>query len=168
MSETEMPEASVIALRARRLKRWLTILIVAVALMLPLEALGSARASGSVGFADMASVFARQLLVAVPAVVYLVALWSIRRALASISIGAPFAPAVAQALGRVGWLLLLGSLLAIFVMPNIYRLLDGGYPRLIEFDITNIVIGGLGISLTLFSKLFESAGAMQRELEDIF
>lgn len=155
---------------AARMRRWLTLMLGVAALLLLTERLGYAGAYRAVppAFPALASAFARQIVFATPAILYLVALWQLRRAAASAARGAPFAPLAAAAVLRVGWLLIGGALTAILLMPPAHRLLGEHYPRLIDYDLANIILAALGLGLIFIARLIRRAATVQGELDQMF
>lgn len=164
-----MDDIGDLSLKAARFQRWLSVATVIVALFLILECMSDAGF-----FADTAAIgdsiprLALELVYAIPAMVYLAALWRIRATFASVAQGALFAPIVAKTLRQVGFMVTVGAGITILVMPMLHRFFGDSYPRLIEFDISSIALGALGIGIVCISKLFDRAQPIQSELEEIF
>lgn len=108
------------------------------------------------------------LLFGVPALLQILALWSVRRGLADVASGALFTPTLSRLLRRVGLLLFLAALCTLVLAPWLHGLAADRYPRLIEFDVANLVLGSLGLTLMFLARLFERAVDLKRELDDIF
>ena len=105
-----------------------------------------------------------------PAVFYLWALWSIRRALGDVAAGRSFQPAFARRLRDVGLGLAAGALMSAVVQPNLMRLLSAPGLRFPfaawgHFDVAYIAVGAIGLALILLSRLLARAAEMQAELE---
>lgn len=108
------------------------------------------------------------LLFTVPALLQIAALWSVRRGLADVASGALFTPTLSRLLRQVGLLLFLAALCTLVLAPWLHGLAAHRYPRLVEFDVANLVLGSLGLTLMFLARLFERAVDLQRELDDIF
>jgi hypothetical protein len=156
---------SAVKAAATRLRTLLTCLLIFLAAVLVLERFGYAGAYlGGVRPAELA----RQLLFAIPAIVYLLALWQLRDVAGEIGNGALFGAAAARGLRRVGFCLVGGAALTL-AMPWLHLLAGGeAYPRLIDFDVATLVIGGIGLGLAFLARLVDRAGAMQSELDEMF
>ncbi len=103
-----------------------------------------------------------------PDIFYLAALWGIRTALAGFARGDFFAPTIAAMLNRVGIWLAAGAVASLFVAPLIMRMLGNGPGYWIAFDVSGIVLGAVGLSLTVVSRVLTRAGALQTELDEMF
>ena len=150
---------------ARRLKTWCTLLVAGLLVVLVVE---SAARVGLFGRAPDVQRLGLDALAAVPALLYLAALWRVRQALAAIAGGDLFTPVLARLLRQVGVLLFLGAACAVALAPLLHRLAGDAFPRLIEYDVANFVLGAIGIAFTFLARLFDRAVGLQRELEDIF
>jgi hypothetical protein len=168
MTTTANSGEAVIIDRAKQLKQWLTLLVIGLAVLMLLEFAGAAGLTKPGSAETKLEQFGLQLLFAAPALLHLCALWSVLSALAAIGRGDLFAPTVAKALSCIGMLLMAGAAVSVFLLPLLHKFAAGSHPRLIELDVTNIVLGGLGLSLVLLAKLFANADAMRRELNEIF
>ena len=102
-----------------------------------------------------------------PTAFYLWALWSIRQALGDIAAGRLFNPAVARALRRVGYGVIIGSLLSIFAVTNLIRIITGGQGGFAFFDVSGMVLTVVGASLVLLATLVERAGGIEAELDEM-
>jgi len=164
------PGPATLAEAAARLRAALTVLIVFLGFALAAERLGYAGLyrGPAVSLAGLAPAIAGQLVLAAPAALYLAALWQLRQVAAAVAQGAVFGVAVVQALRRVGVCLIGGATLSLIAMPILHRVLGQAYPRLIDFDVATLVIGGIGIGLVFLARLIDRAGAVQSELDDIF
>lgn len=150
---------------AVRLRRWCTGLVLLLLAILVAEI--AARAGG---FDDRLRYhrLGLDLLFAVPALLQLGALWGIRQALSSVAAGALFTPTLSRMLRQVGLLLFLAALCTLVLAPLLHHLAAEHYPRMIEFDVANLVLGALGLTMMFIARLFERAVDLQRELDEIF
>lgn len=115
-------------------------------------------------FGDRLALFAVQAL---PSFAYLWALWSVQRALGDLADGRIFHPTLARALRHIGAAVLVGSLLRVFVVGNLTRLIietRGGY---VWFDVSAIVLGVVGAALLLLARVVDEARLVQAELDEI-
>jgi hypothetical protein len=104
---------------------------------------------------------------ALPAIGYLWALWSVQRALGDLAAGRLFDHAVARALRHIGIGVLAGSLLKVFAVTNLTRLLidlRGGYAW---FDLSAVVLGVVGAALVLLARVVDEARQVRAELDEI-
>lgn len=99
-----------------------------------------------------------------PMVLYLAAIWFIRRALARLAAGEMFGRVVPGLLSRVGILLFAGGLFSEFGRTLVSLLLLE-QPLLHTFDASGLTIAVVGAALALLSQLLGSAADMQDELE---
>jgi hypothetical protein len=109
-----------------------------------------------------------RLVVALPAVGYLWALWSAQRALGDLAAGRTFQPTVSRAMRHIGAGVLAGALIEVFAMTNLMRLVLGGTGSYLFFNLSAIVLGVVGAALVLLARLVDEARAMQVELDEIF
>lgn len=109
-----------------------------------------------------------QIAAACPEVFYLIALWGIRQALAAISLGKPFAPAITNMLDLVGTMLATGAAINVLVVPSVAWALGFSPGYLIAYDVSGLVLGAIGLSLKVLGHLLRHAGELQTELEEIF
>ncbi len=163
-------KASVRAIRERsaRLRRFLTILSVALAGLFVLERFGLALTRLAGHEAGAWGQLAVQAVAACPEVFYLVALWWVRQALAAFARGEFFAPTITRMLDRVGVALAAGALVGTFVVPAAQRALGAGPGYWIAFDVAGVVLGALGLSLTVIAHVLRRASAVQAELDEMF
>lgn len=150
---------------AARLRRWCTGLGLVLLAIIVFEI--ASRAAAFVA-ADRYYLLGLDLLFAVPALLQLAAVWSIRQGLSDVAGGALFTTTLSRMLRQVGILLFLSASCTLVLAPVLHRLAAATYPRLIEFDVANLVLGALGLTLSFLARLFEHAVAMQRELDEIF
>ena len=150
---------------ARRTELLLTAMVAVVGLLLVSERAGYA---GLYEGGGSATALALQLLFALPAILYLTGLWQLRVAARQVARGETFGAAVARALRRVGALLLAGAFATLVVMPFVYRLAGAPHPRLIDFDVTTLIVAAIGAALGFFARLIDRAAALRRELDEIF
>ncbi|MEO7635187.1 MAG: DUF2975 domain-containing protein [Sphingomicrobium sp.] len=143
---------------ARRLAHWCTGLIAMLSAVLVLE-IATRTNDRRIGL---------DLLSAIPAALDLAALWSVRQTLVAVAGGALFTPALSRLLRQVGLLLLLAAATTVLLAPLLHRLAAADFPRLIEYDVANLVLGAVGAALMFLARLFEHAVDLQRELDEIF
>lgn len=134
-------------------------------------------ASGMVGPAMPSSFDARsldparwwtlRLVIALPAMGYLWALWSAQRALGELAAGRTFQPTVSRAMRHIGAGVLVGALIEVFAMSNLMRMVIGGTGGYLYFNLSAIVLGVVGAALVLLARLVDEARAMQVELDEI-
>jgi len=164
-----MPRLPALAARSARLRDLMSLLLVAMTVLLLLERF-SAAALALYRDADAQAVrrLAAQFIAAGPELLYLLALWWVRQALDGFSRGALFAPAIARALERVGIVLVAGALINTLVVPGAQTMLGFGPGYLIAYDVGGLVLGAVGLSLSILAHVLRYAAAMQAELDEIF
>jgi hypothetical protein len=111
---------------------------------------------------------AAQGVAAIPDVLYLLALDGVRRALAGFAHGELYAPTITRMLDRVGVLLAAGAFIGIFVVPGLQRAIGDGPGYWIGFDVSALVLGALGLSLTVVARVLGHAALLEAELDEIF
>ena len=111
--------------------------------------------------------WALRLVVALPALGYLWALWSAQRALGDLAAGRTFQPTVSRAMRHIGAGVLVGALVEVFALTNLMRLVLGGRGSYLYFDLSAIVLGVVGAALVLLARLVDEARALQVELDEI-
>lgn len=161
---------------AARLRGWCTALILLLLAVIVLEIAARAGAftihtvagAGEFGEAVGFHRLGLNLLFAVPALLQLAALWSVRQSLSGVASGALFTPTLSRLLRQVGLLLLLAAATTLVLAPWLHGLAAEEFPRRVEFDVANLVLGALGLTLMFLARLFERAMDLQRELDDIF
>jgi len=104
---------------------------------------------------------------ALPALGYLWALWSVQRALGDLALGRIFHPTLARALRHIGIGVLAGSLLKVFAVTNLTRLLIEVRGSYAYFDLSAIVLGVVGAALVLLARVVDEARLVQAELDEI-
>jgi hypothetical protein len=158
------------SIRVRRVLLALSLLLGGLTVVLIAERLGYAGLYRPGGLADpdVARRLAVQLVLSLPSFVYLASLWELRRAVRAVASETPFAAAVGRGLRRVGYCLIGGAALTLGGLPTASRLLGQPYPRLIDFDVTTLVVGGIGLGFILVARLVEQARAAQAELNEMF
>ena len=158
--------AEVIRARSRRLRSVVTVMVFGLGALLAMERFSAAaiQAWRGGGWDWLAA----QAAAAVPELVYLLALWWVRQALAAFAAGELFTPAVARTLHRVGLTLAIGALLNSFVVPAVQTMVGRGPGYLIAYDMAGLVLGLVGLSLSMLATLFTHASALQSELDEIF
>lgn len=155
-----------IRVSAARLRALLTAATLALVVILISERLGYAGAYAPGGL-DAAQL-PKQFLLSLPALMNLAALWCLRGAVAAAADGEPFGRVVVSAFRRVGALLAASAATALLIVPALARLLGPAPERLIEADISTLVLGAIGLAMMFVGKLIARAGAAQRELEAFF
>lgn len=158
--------AEVIRERSRRLRSVVTVMVFGLGALLAMERFSAAaiQAWRGGGWEWLAA----QAAAAVPELVYLLALWWVRQALAAFAAGELFTPAVARTLHRVGLTLAIGALLNSFAVPAVQTMVGRGPGYLIAYDMAGLVLGLVGLSLSMLATLFTHASALQSELDEIF
>ena len=164
------PETVDIRRRSARLYRLVTGLTAALWVLLLLERFGALglRAFQHAGDETIWRAMAAQLIAASPEVFYLLALGGVRRALGEFAQGRLYAPTLTSMLDRVGMLLGWGALIGVFAVPALQRLIGAGPGYWIAFDVSALVLGALGLSLTVIARVFRRAAALEAELAEIF
>jgi hypothetical protein len=109
-----------------------------------------------------------EAVAALPEGLFLLGLWWIREALASLSRGEWFAASMTRMLDRVGVVLAWGAAARILVVPGVCRLLgfDSGY--WIAFDAASLVLCAIGLALKALAQVLRHASVIQAELDEIF
>ena len=155
---------------ARRLARAIGIAAVVLWALLILERFGAPALALVQQGADAATLrgLAQPLIGIAPDIAYLVALHSIRGALASFARGEFFAPTVTRMLVRVGALLAIGAFAGTFVVPLVERALGWSPGYWIAFDVSGLVLGAVGLALIVIARVLQRASAIESELDGIF
>ena len=104
---------------------------------------------------------------ALPSIGYLWALWSVQRALGDLAQGRIFNATLARALRHVGIGVLAGSLLKVFAVTNLARLVIEVRGSYAYFDLSAIVLGVVGAALILLARVVDEARLVQAELDEI-
>ncbi|MDC0711840.1 DUF2975 domain-containing protein [Stigmatella sp. ncwal1] len=155
--------------RSGRLCRAMTLLVALLSVLLVLERFSAVTlALYRDGGAEPARRLAQQGVAAIPEVFYLLALWWIRQALAAFARGEFYTPTLTRALSRVGVMLATGALLGVFIVPSVMRVLGFEPGYVIAYDVGGLVLGAVGLALTLLANVLTHAFALQSELEEIF
>jgi hypothetical protein len=160
---------SAIEQKSARLLRLVSWLFVSLALLFLLERFGAVglqlvRDSNASAFRRLAL----ECIRATPEVLYLLALWWIRRTLVAIAQGSMYGETITRMLDRVGSALAAGSFINVFIVPSASRAI--GFPPgyLIAYDVSGLVLGAVGLSLKLIAHLMSHAAEIQAELDEIF
>lgn len=151
---------------AVRLRKALTAGTAMIVLLLVLERLGYAGAYGTNGL-DLREAGV-QLALSFPAIIYIVALWQLRQAAAEVGRGNLLGGVVVRAIKRVGGLLAGGAAVSLLGTPLFSRLAGEPVQRLINADVTTLVLAGIGIGLVFLASLIDHASAAAGELEEFF
>lgn len=109
-----------------------------------------------------------RLVLAVPDLCYLLALWWVRVALLEFASGAFHTPVIATALRRVGIALALGSVFILFIAPGLQRLLGANPGYFIAYNIGSAVLCALGAALAMLAQVLKRAARVQTELDGMF
>lgn len=144
----------------------LTVTTVSLLSILVLERLAYAGAFRSSSVT--ARVVAAQLALSAPSLINLAAVWQLRRAVNEIARGELFGLTVVRAFKRVGLLLAVGAACSILLMPAFARALGYATQRLIDADLSTLILGALGLALMFVGGLVERAASTKRELEEFF
>jgi Protein of unknown function (DUF2975) len=152
--------------RIERQSRWLRSLINSVLLLL-IGVIGL-----DIFFAVQVSLSSRALavvlLVRLPVIFYLAAIWSMRMATSQLANGVMFDLFFPKLLTRVGWALALGALTSVLIGPLLQRAMLGNhFGGLAAFDPAAIAVGMVGLLLAILARLLEQAANMRLELEEI-
>lgn len=102
-----------------------------------------------------------------PMVLYMWAIWMVRRALKAIAEGALFDQVVPKLLFRVGIALFGGALFTVIGVPLMTALLYGS-PHFKTFEPSPVTLGVVGAALVLFSQLLGRAASLREELDEFF
>ena len=116
----------------------------------------------------LVDVLGRNLVLAGPTIWYLFGLWSLRRLFDDLAEGRLFQPAVARGVSGLGWALAWGAGTQVVVVPNLLRWISsepGG--SVLHYDVSAIVLGVVGLTLTVLARLLQRAAALHDELEQI-
>ena len=101
-----------------------------------------------------------------PALLYIIALWSLGSVFAGVSKGEAFGSLVAGGLRRVGLALLAGALSSIFGVMLVSRAMTGA-GSYVYLDVPGMVLACIGLGLMLLARLLETARAVQAELDEM-
>lgn len=156
--------------RSARLRRFVTCLLVTLAVLLVLERFGAIGLQlyrhGFTGEAQ--GRFLLECATAFPEVLYLLALWWIRQALAAFAAGELFSPAITRMLDRVGVMLTCGAVITVFVLPSVAAAIGFNPGYMIAYDVSSLVLGAIGLSLKIIAHVLQKASEAQAELDQIF
>ncbi|TDR41981.1 hypothetical protein DFR29_10937 [Tahibacter aquaticus] len=167
-----MTDTQIAHIRARSalLLRFVSLLAAALWLTFLLERFGAVSLGLFAPASDATAwrAFAVQCVLAIPELFYLLALGGVRRALAEFARGQLYVPTVTRMLDRIGLLLAAGAFVGVFVVPGLQRALGASPGYWIAFDVSALVLGALGLSLTVIAHVFGRAAALEAELDEIF
>lgn len=166
-----MTNLQIVSIRARSasLLRFVTGLAAVLWVLLLFERFGAAGLRVIAHGDDAAwRALAVQGVAAIPEVFYLLALDGVRRALAEFARGQLYAPTMTRMLDRIGVLLAAGAFIGVFVVPGVQRALGASPGYWIAFDVSGLVLGALGLLLTVIARVFGRAAALEAELGEIF
>ncbi len=157
--------------RFRAQCRWLrhatVLVLVMLALVYLLGAAGLPWVTSRPPGSDVTTERLLRLVIALPAIGYLWALWAVQDALARLAAGALFHATVVRALRRIGAGVLAGALLSVVGVTNLGRWISGGEGSYLYFDLSGIVLGVVGAAMILLARVVEQAGRLQAELDEI-
>ena len=147
--------------QCRRLRALATALILAFVGVLAID----------MAFASRAADLTEYIMVTVPnrlpVLFYLMGIWIIRNAFARLGAGELFGQVLPLLLRRLGWALVGGGFVSVFLTQWLLRLLDSHVPGpLATFDPSAITIGLVGLLLIVLSDLMTRAEIMRQELEE--
>lgn len=156
--------------RSTRLANFVTLLGSGLIVLLVLERFGFALEELVRRGIDAGTLgrLAVQTVKALPEVLYLLAMWWIRQALAAIGRSELYGPAIRRMLDRVGWMLALGAFASVFLVPGLCRLLGYNPGFWIAYDVSALVLGAVGLSLKVIADVLRHAAGVQAELDGIF
>ena len=144
--------------RSRILRNLVTFVLVVLLSVLAIELLAVARGRH----------FGPELLIVrLPMLFYLWAIWDARQAIAAIGRGEMFAQVIPRLLGRVGLALFLGGVTNVFVGPWLLWAFGWGV-SLAYYDVAAITVGVVGATLILVAQLLREAVRMREELDEFF
>jgi hypothetical protein len=152
------------------LRRFLTCLLVALATTLVLERFSAVAIQlfRRGADADGMRLLAFECVTACPEILYLLALWWIRQALAAFAKGELYTPVITHMLDRVGVMLAAGAVISVFIVPSAAKALGFAPGYVIAFDVTGLVLGAVGLSLKIIAHVLRRAAQIQAELDEIF
>ncbi|HEX8470688.1 MAG TPA: DUF2975 domain-containing protein [Brevundimonas sp.] len=116
---------------------------------------------------DFGRVILGQIIRVAPSIFYLFGVWSIGRAMGELQKGRLIQPTLARALRSVGLALGIGSVLQVFVITNLLRLINetrGGY---LYWDVGAMTLGMIGGALFLLGRVVDQADRVQSELDEM-
>lgn len=159
-----------IRVRSAKYSRFATVLLVALTALFLLERFGTVlvRFSKDGATGESFAYLAFKAVTAVPEVCYLMALWWIRQALATLAAGGLFTPTLTRMLERVGLMLAVGGFITVFLVPGISRLLGFGPGYFIAYDVSALVLFAIGFMLKVLADVLRRAAALQAELDEMF
>lgn len=166
---TQLPTAE-IQRRSARLCRFVILLWSGLIILLVLERFGLVleelmrRGMETKTF----GLLAVQIVSSIPEALYLLALWWIHQALAAISRGELYGPAIRRMLDGVGLTLALGAFASVFLVPGLCRLFGYDPGFWIAYDVSALVLGAVGLSLKVIADVLRHAAGVQAELDGIF
>lgn len=153
-----------------RMRRFVTVLWTFSLVLVVLERFSNAgiRLVRS-GFADEPlRAFACQAVSAFPELLFLLALWWVREALAAFARGELFAAPMTRMLDRVGIVLTCAAAARIVLVPGACRLLGFDPGHWIAFDAASLVVVALGLAFKGIAAVLRHASTIQSELDEIF
>ncbi len=152
------------------LRRLVSVLLASLSVLLVLERFGAVGMELFLqGFAgEVPRRLAFEGIAACPEVLYLLALWWIRQALAAFAEGKLYTPTITRMLDRVGTMLATGAFISVFLVPSASRAVGFGPGYLIAYDVSGLVLGAVGLSLKVIAHVLRRGSEMQAELDEIF
>ncbi|MBA3833845.1 MAG: DUF2975 domain-containing protein [Chthoniobacterales bacterium] len=164
------PTNTSIQQRSANLRRLVSCLLASLVVLLVLERFGALAMQLSkhgIG-GEWPRRFASECITAFPEILYLLALWWIREALAAFAAGKLYTPTVTRMLERVGVMLSTGAFIGVFLLPSATGALGFGPGYVIAYDISGLVLGAIGLSLNIIAHVLQRASELQAELDEIF
>lgn len=107
------------------------------------------------------------LTMSTPAICYLFGVWSIGGAMGELQRGRLIQPILASALRRVGLALGIGSVLQVFFVTNLLRLVGEGRGGYLYWDVGAMTLGVIGAALFLLGRVVDQADRVQAELDEM-
>ena len=162
-----MKNADVLQRESRRMRGVTTFVLLGMAALVLFSLLSPVLRQESLR-EPLAEVLGRNLVLAGPTIWYLFGLWAIRRLYSDLAEGRLFQPAVARGVSGLGWALAWGAGTQVVIVPNLLRWISsepGG--SVLHYDVSAIVLGIVGLTLTVLARLLQRAAALHAELEQI-
>lgn len=146
----------------------LSIVRIATLAVLAAVLLGTAlNATGLFDPAVSADMKTRHLIMQLPSIFFIAAIWMVARAFHAIAAGEAVEQALANLLQRLGTCLLLGGGSFVFIQPLLLRSLTSQPAGWVWFDVPAMTLGCLGLMLFLMSSPLREAGKARAELAEI-
>ena len=164
------------AREAGRARPWAqAVFIVSLALVIGQAGLGmigrlsarAARDGEKVGLPESLTEFALQVVTMAPAIALVAAVYHAWRYLERLEGGEVWAASTAGMLGEIGSCLIASSVFAVVLTPSILIWSEGRIGAQFDLEATPLVLGGLGVALTMigqaFARVARAAAALKAE-----